>query len=380
VQDSQKQSNRISGLSVAIAGSLIVLALAGCVGSQNPGGRSAPQDQNTPQGGNETAETTAEKNEEELFVLRVDTPTSFGAFVAADILGMFRDEGIGIEYVGALGKGVTAHQLIEQGETDFYGGGHPPEIAQARLAGIKVKAVAAAIVDGPENNHVRYLVRNDSPIQTLDDIVGHKVATSSVGSCTTGYLQYYLKSKGLNPDDVEFVYIGATGQLEQPLFQGLVDVTTSHPPYGTIALATGEVRQIGSSWDIFQSPGAGMSTAGFLESFIEAHPDVIQGFVNAMYRARTWINQHQEEAKEMASAHFNLEPEYVSTFDYNPDKNIAPEYIEQWFEIAESVGMWEPGDIFPEDVYTNEFVPEDIPESDTDLRWDGQVRIKLNRE
>jgi ABC-type nitrate/sulfonate/bicarbonate transport system substrate-binding protein len=368
-KSSESWFNRI----LAFTAVVVALLTATSCGTASGTVQSGTAQSDTPQSG-----TPQNKDASgDLFTLRVNTPTSFGAFVAADVLGFFRDEGIQIEYVGVLGKGVTAYQLMEQGLVDFYGGGHPPEVAQARLAGIEVKSVASAICDDPEYNHVRYLVRNDSPIQTLDDIVGYKVATGSIGSCNTGYIQYYLKGKGLDPDGAEFVVMDASGGMEQALLQGLVDVTTSHPPYGTLTLATGEVRQIGSSWDIFQSPGAGVSTVGFLDTFIAEHPDLIQGVVNAMYRARTWINSHQDEAKEIASAYFHLEPEFVSTFAYDANKNIEPSYIEKWFEIAESVGLWESGDILPTDIYTNEFVPADILASDADVKWDGSVHVEF---
>jgi hypothetical protein len=43
-------------------------------------------------------------------------------------------------------------------------------------------------------------------------------------------------------------------------------------------------------------------------------------------------------------------------------KNIEPSYIEKWFEIAEELGQWQHGEIQPEEIYTNRFVPKDIGE------------------
>lgn len=78
------------------------------------------------------------------------------------------------------------------------------------------------MIDDPEYPHVQYLVPKDSPIQSLDEAIGHKVAVSSVSPCTDGYVRYYLKSKGLNPDDAEYVIINQDLQ-EQSASQGLVD-------------------------------------------------------------------------------------------------------------------------------------------------------------
>ncbi len=317
---------------------------------------------NTPTGvealDRENSSGAGKREEENLFTLRVITQTGFNELNVADDLGFFKEEGIKLEYIGTLGKGVTEFQLIEQGELDAFTGSHPPNVAQARLAGVKVKAVAPGMVDNEKFPHVRYLVQEDSPIKTLEDIKGRKVAITGISACTDGYLKYYLLSKGLSYDDIEWVTLSTGGQQEQSLVQGQIAVATSHPPYAGKALGAGGVREIASSWDIFHSPGAGLSVRGFSEEFIKEHQEVVQGFVNAMYKSRVWINEHQQEALEIVAKYLNLEPEDMSVFWYDENKNITPEYIDQWFEIAESIDLWEKGEILPEDVYTNDFIPE----------------------
>lgn len=307
----------------------------------------------------DTTDASAKKGGDgDLFTIRVITQTGFNELNVADELGYFEEEGIKLEYIGTLGKGVTEYQLIEQGQLDAFTSGHPPNVAQARLAGVKAKAVAPGMVDNEEFPHVRYLVQDSSPLQSLDDITNEKVAITSIGACTDGYVKYYLQSKGLSYKNIEWVTLSTAGQQEQSLAQGQIEVATSHPPFAGKALSAGGVREIGTSWDIFESPGAGLSVRGFSEEFIEKYPEVVQGFVNAMYKARIWINSNQEEAIEIVAKYLNLEPGDLSTFWYDENKNITPDYIDQWFEISESIDLWEKGDVLPEDTYTNKFIPE----------------------
>ncbi|MDR3288460.1 MAG: ABC transporter substrate-binding protein, partial [Peptococcaceae bacterium] len=212
------------------------------------------------------APTNSGQTQEELFTLNVVTSTGFQEINVADALGFFRDEGIQIKYTGVLPKGVTEFQLLEQGVINAVTGAHPPAVAQARLIGVKVKMVAPGMIDDPQYPHIRYLVKPNSPIQTLEEMVGHKVSVSSITSCTSGYVQYYLQSKGLDPDSVEFI-IFPNGDSEAllSLAEGLVDVSAAHPPFAGVAVAEGEARQISTSWDIFHSPGAGLSVRGFSE-------------------------------------------------------------------------------------------------------------------
>lgn len=292
-----------------------------------------------------------------LFTIRVASQTGFNETQIADEQGFFKEQGIKIEYTGVLSKGVTEFQTIVQGINDAFIGGHPPNVAQARLAGIKVLAVAPGMVDNKDFPHVRYLVQDSSPIKTLSDINGKKVAITNISACTDGYLKYYLLQHQL-PEKVNWVTLPTPGQQEQSLTQGLIDVTTSHPPYAGIAVKQGGVRQIGTSWDILQSPGAGLSVRGFSEKFIQEHPDIVRGFTAALYKSHIWINSHQKEAQEIIAKKLNLKAEDVSVFWYDEHKGIEPEYIDKWYEIAEDIGLWKKGEIKPTDIYTNDYAPK----------------------
>ncbi|MFP3154310.1 ABC transporter substrate-binding protein [Lachnospiraceae bacterium ZAX-1] len=378
-------------LFVLLLSLVLVFSLIGC-GKTNESGSDAakeetPAAEETPateeeasDDGEEAEEPAKEDQdtavaEDDLFVLRAFTPTTFMEFTIADEMGFFRDGGIQIQYVGSLPTGMTDLQLIEQGEIDVSYSGHPSVVAQARLSGIKVKMIAPGMVDDEKNPHVTYLVKNDSELQTLDDIAGHKVGIGGTGVCTDGYLSYYLNSKGLDASSVEYVKLPQGGAPEQAVVQGLIDVTDSHTPYATLALATGEVRVLGKTWDIFGSPAAGLGARSLPEWIIDEHPDVAQGFVDAMYRARLWSNANPEESANLMAAVLGLKEGEVLPLIQDENKNIEPSYIDLWFELAESeaVGLWETGQITPEEIYTNDFVPKDAPASDADLHWDGEV-------
>ncbi|RQW10404.1 ABC transporter substrate-binding protein [Paenibacillus rhizophilus] len=307
--------------------------------------------------GSDNSGASSKADSDGLFPIRVATQTGFNEITIADELGYFKEEGIKIEYTGVLGKGVTEYQLIAQGINDAFISGHPPNVAQARLAGLKMLAVAPGMVDNKDFPHVRYLVQDSSPIRSLNDIVGKKVAISNVGPCTDGYLKYYLSQQHLS-EDVNWTTLPAPGQQEQSLEQGLVDVTTSHPPFAGIALKQKGIRQIATSWDILHSPGAGLSVRGFSEDFIKQHPDVVKGFTKALAKVRPWVNSHQEEAKQIVAKQLKLEPEDLSVFWYDEDKDINQDYIKQWFDISEQIGLWKKGDIQPADIFTNEYAPQ----------------------
>jgi ABC-type nitrate/sulfonate/bicarbonate transport system substrate-binding protein len=251
--------------------------------------------------------------------------------------------------------------MLAQGLIDV-ADGHPDQVAKARLAGMKVKAVVPGMVDHPDFPHVRYIARENGPIKSLNDIVGKKVGIASFASCYEGYLLSYLNQKGLT-GEVEWVTLPAGGQAEQSLTQGLIDLTTSHPPYGSLAIKAGGNKQIATSWDIFNSPAAGLSVRAFNEDFIARHPDQVKAFSRAMFKARKWINAHMDEAVPLVSKALGVDPATVSVeWDgrwYAETPGYNKEDIDLWFKICEDLGYWQPGDIKPEEIYTNEFAPSE---------------------
>ncbi|HWQ43277.1 MAG TPA: ABC transporter substrate-binding protein, partial [Desulfosporosinus sp.] len=311
--------------------------------------------------GAKTAQKTdaATADGKKLFTIRVATQTQFNETTIAEDLGYFKEEGIAIEYTGVLKQGQTEYQTIVQGINDAFIGGHPSNVAQAVLGGVKVKIVAPGMVDNKDNPHVNYLVRDDSSIKTLNDIVGKKVGITAPGVCTSGYLDLSLKKNNL-PDKVEWVTLPAAGQQEQALKQGLIDVATSHPPFAGVALKLGGVHSIGTSWDIVATPGAGLSVRGFSDKFINEHPDIVKGFAKALYKSHVWINSHPTEAKELIAKRLNLKAEDLTVFYYDTDPTIDPAFIEQWFKMSEDLGLWKHGDIQPTDIYTNDYAPKKI--------------------
>jgi ABC-type nitrate/sulfonate/bicarbonate transport system substrate-binding protein len=294
-----------------------------------------------------------------LFIVKSLIQTGFNEFDIADVRGYFKEEGIKIQYVGLV-EGLSSYQLLAQGDIDVVNG-HPNQVAQSRIAGVKVKAVIPGMVDNPEYPHVRYIAREDGPIKSLDDIIGKKVGIGSYSVCVDGYLRYYLQERGI-PGEVEWVVLPTGGQPEQALSQGRIDLTTSHPPFGHIAILAGGNKQIATSWDILHSPGAGLSIRAFTEDFIEKYPEVVRGFSKAMYKARIWIDDNMAEAVPLVSEILGLDTDSVDLewdgFWFEQSPTINPEYIQTWFDLCEKLGVWNHGDLEPEDIYTNAFAPD----------------------
>lgn len=286
-----------------------------------------------------------------LFPVRMATAIGFSEIPIGEELGYFKEEGIEIKEIGVLKTGMDLVAVIS-GDADTFAG-HPPALAKAILAGAKVKAVAPGMVDHPDFPHVQYLVREDSPIKSFKDIIGKKVAITNYSECSDGYLTWWLRKNNL-PTNVAWVVMPAT-QFEQALKQGLVDMTTSHPPYAGMTIRHGGVNRIGISYDIVKSPAGGLSIRGFSEKFIKANPQVVKGFVRALYRSRLWINSNQVEAANMTARRLKMKPEDVTVFYFDEHPTIEDAYIQVWFRQAIDNKLWKDGAIKTTAIYTNDY-------------------------
>jgi ABC-type nitrate/sulfonate/bicarbonate transport system substrate-binding protein len=358
----------VKRLTMIVLAVIMVFALTACGGSGDSGasgnadekGTDATQESAAADSEN-AGDDAAAGGEKELFGLRMVTQTTNSETIIADRLGFFENEGIQAVFIGALGQGVTQYQAIATDDLDVFTQGHLTNEAQARLAGLDIKTVQPGFVDDDVYPHVTYLVREDSDIQSIEDFAGKKVGISANGVCLDGYITKYFTEHGLDPSTVEYVTLPQPGQPEQSVLQGLIDVTTSHSPYSGTALAAGGVRRAAASWDIFESPAAGMATRGFSGKFIEEHPDIVQGWVNAMYHARVFIEKYPEYSREVSADYLGLDAKDVSLNRWPQEKNIPQDWAEFWFDLSEELEYWKPGDITIDEVVTNEFVPTDYP-------------------
>jgi ABC-type nitrate/sulfonate/bicarbonate transport system substrate-binding protein len=370
----QRDKSTAHKILTTVLAAFLTLAMTAC-GNGNSASTSGDDSGET--ASDPSSNSSAETETKELFPLRVESQAIFNEISIADALGFFEDEGIEIKYIGTLPQGVTSYQLMEQGELDAFVSSHPPQTGIARVAGIKAVSVAPGSKDTEMYPHIHYLVRNESDIQTLDDLLGKKIAISGLSACTNGFIDIYFRE--VKPDynpatDIEYVHLGSN--TEQSLLEGLVDASSAHNPSAGVTLATGEVREIATSNDILKQEGFSLAARGFLESFIEEHPDVVQGFVNAIYRARVWNNDHLDESIALNAEVLGVDPGQVSAVVFDERKNHNAADMERWAQFGEVVGNWEPGQITADDLYTNDFVPDDAPASDKDLHWEDVKAVR----
>src|SRR5690242_7524791 len=171
---------------LALAGTLV-----GCSSSSDP---AAPLK-------NAVAASDAKHPEWSKYTFTIGDNGGDGNEELAKITGVFDDAPYKVKFA-RFDYGPPLVQAAASGEIDLGSVGDvPPITGAAKQFGFKIVAVqrGADATKAPEN----IIVPKDSPIQTLTDLKGKKLAVPQ-GSSAHGLALLALKSVGLGPKDVEF--------------------------------------------------------------------------------------------------------------------------------------------------------------------------------
>ena len=143
------------------------------------------------------------------------------------------------------------------------------------------------------------LVAKDSPINSVADLKGKKVAVTK-GTDPYFFLLQSLATAGLSPNDIEIVNLQhADGKTA--LERGNVDAWSGLDPF--IAQT---IQQSGSRF-IYRNPS--FNSYGFVdarEDFISAHPEAVQAVVDSYEEARKWAKTHPDQLAALLASQANI--------------------------------------------------------------------------
>lgn len=200
----------------------------------------------------------------------------------------FRDDRTPIKWVLSLGSN-RALEYLNSGAIDF---GSTAGLAAvlSRANGNPIRTVY--VFSRPE--WTALVVRKDSPIKTLADLKGKKIAATR-GTDPFLFTLRALHTAGLNRDDVELV------NLQHPdgrtaLVNGQVDAWAGLDPHMAAAQIEDGARLLYRN--------VAFNTYGFLnarESFIEQYPQAVARVLKVYEKARLWILAHPDDTAKIVA-------------------------------------------------------------------------------
>ena len=212
-------------------------------------------------------------------------------------LGFFADEGLDIELTNGGGADKVMTAVVSGGADIGLAG--PESCIYIHGQGKDDLPVIFAQLTKRDGS---FLVGRTDDDFTWDDLRGKTILGGRKGGVPEMTLEYVMKQNGVVPQVDAVVDTSVQFAMMAGAFTGgQGDYVTLFEPTAT------EVEKAGHGYilcSIGEQSGEIPYTAYFAsQSYMAAHPEVIQGFTNAIARAQTWINDHtdREVAQAMAA-------------------------------------------------------------------------------
>lgn len=221
---------------------------------------------------------------------------------------------------------LSASALIEalsNGTIDFCGGGGTASIFSQAADHVFVR-VAKEKYTAPKGQAI--LVPEDSPIQTLADLKGKKIAFDK-GSSAHYILVRSLAKVGLDFNDIEPVYLTQPEAL--PRFRrGELDAWVIWVPYtATLARSTYPGRSITDLESIFGDKASVEVPTYYyaIPELVRDYPDLLKVILEEVNEAGTWAKRQELEAVQRLAKHHEIDPYIVELLQkHSGERAIIP--------------------------------------------------------
>jgi len=263
----------------------------------------------------------------------------------------FKPLGIEIKWID-FQFGPPLLEAINVGSVDFgYVGDAPPIFAQA--GGAKIRYAAAVVSRG---NNQAILVPQDSPIKTLADLKGKKIAFGK-GSSAHNLLVAALEKQGIAWSDITPVPL-APADATAAFVKGSVDAWSIWDPYVALAELKFNARAVAWERDVHSS--SAFYIVG--SDFVQKYPSIVARLNQVFADAGKWAETHRDEVSRAQAEATGVDIEAVrrsvdrSVFQVAPvdrdviktQQAVADRFaklglIPKPVDVAEIVWKWTPG-------------------------------------
>lgn len=263
--------------------------------------------------------------------------TSLPLFIAQE-KNFLTAQGIKFEAIPVATSNQLADDLIA-GDLDCYIGASvvPVFVAELKSPG-KMKVFTASEIT-PHQPFDALLVKVGSPIKTLSDLSGKRIAVFP-GSTATNLLKKYLTDKNLDVSTISFVQLPPAQHLGS-LKAGFVDAVHAYEPTIAIALSKGGVRKLrGSVYAAMLSPNP-ISVSVVSAEFLKNHPKTAAKTISALQRACKFMKENDTETRSILLKQMKLSKDAAnrcSLLYMLPHDQIDPANFQRFADILTELG------------------------------------------
>lgn len=161
-------------------------------------------------------------------------------------------------------------------------------------------------VDGDDFGSL--MVRGDSPIRSVSDLKGRKVAVNVLQNIVELSVRASAKKAGIDPDAVQYVKLGFP-DMPAALASGQVDAAFVVEPFQQIVLSQGG-RSIASSL-VDAAPDLSVAMYFTSEQLLARNPDLARRFTDAMNESLRYAQSHPDEVRATLPSYTKIPAEVI---------------------------------------------------------------------
>ncbi len=269
-------------------------------------------------------------------------------------LGYFDGAGITLENVGYAQGGPASLVALAGGSVEL-GSAATAAVLNSIAAG---NDFVAAYPSNGINDTVQsiFYVLDDSPIKSIEDLVGKTIAVNTLGAHLDFTVREALHQKGL-PEDAANLIVVPGPQLEQVLRSKQVDVSAFgywQTTFTGAALQNGGLRAVFDDTDIL-----GEIAGGFVvlrRDWIAAHPKEAKAFVDGSVKALDYAREHPDETKAIFARVLAERGENADVAQFFAGYGVragglpVERDIQFWIDVLEREGSVDAGKLVAKDI------------------------------
>jgi sulfonate transport system substrate-binding protein len=256
--------------------------------------------------------------------LRAAEPVRIGYQKSSTLVAVIRSQGSFEKALAAQGyelrwsefsSGLPLTEALNVGGVDLSGDVADTVPVFAQAAGARLSYIAQ---EAPSPTAQAILVPNNSPVRSLADLRGKKVAVARAAGAH--YLVIVaLRNAGVALRDVTLAYL-APADGRAAFERGAVDAWAVWDPYVTAVRRQSDARVL--------ADGTGQASYAryYLASsaFVGAHPKVVEAFYQALAEAGRWVRAQPDQAAALLAPIWGLDERIVRAANEHRSYSVRP--------------------------------------------------------
>ena len=263
----------------------------------------------------QSAAAQAGKVEKPNITFGVFPITNYGVVYLSLQQGFFQAEGLNVT-PRVMGANPIAG--IVGGDFDT-GGVTWTAFLLATNRGVSLRPLSEA--DRGAQGQALFMIKNESPIQRSEDLVGKKIAVVTVGGACDLILNDVLHKKGLDYKSIGYTVMPVP-DMAPTVLRGGVDAACIPEPLLSVVQAQGGLRSV---FDLFAGEYDRFPLVGFpvTQKFAETNPNTVAALQRALAKGLAFAHNNPDKLRDIYPTFTTLQPELARkiVLSYTPEKS-----------------------------------------------------------